>query len=348
MSILHRPLPTLLIIGASFVGATFWCANSSWARREVRDAWNGARPHEIMRPTPTSGGSSADGVSAPEARGRHADFESTIQPIFTARCVKCHGPDKEKGGLRLDTAAMLFRGDPADHVVIPGKSRESELFRRITLARDHDERMPPKESPLAADEIDAIRRWIDEGARYAQPSLRRVEARSAPDTSGAPAFEPTEAQKRAMAAIASLGGRLTLRAGGQGLVDANLSFVTPQRLPESLDALRPVAADVADLNLARTAVQNEHLRVLEEYGRLTSLHLEGTQVTDEGMDHVARASKLEYLNLHSTNVTDAGIEKLASLRDLKQLYVWQTGVSAQGAASLKESLPDVDVEFGTR
>lgn len=343
MSIFHRPLPTLLIIGTSFVGATFWCANSSWARREVRDAWNGATPCEIMNSAP------GDGLSAPEARLGHPDFESVIQPIFTSRCVKCHGPDKEKGGLRLDTAAMLFRGDPADHVVIPKKSRESELIRRITLARDHDERMPPKESPLAAHEIDAIRRWIDEGARYAQPSLHRVEARAVPQTSSSvPAIEPSEAQKRAMAAIASLGGRLTLRAGGQGLFDANLSFVSPQRLPESLDALRPVAADVADLNLARTSVKDEHLRVLDECDRLTSLHLEGTQVTDEGMDHVARASRLEYLNLHSTSVTDAGIEKLAALSGLKQLYVWQTGVSAQGAASLKESLPEVEVEFGTR
>ena len=56
-----------------------------------------------------------------------------IYPIFDANCVVCHGEEKVKGGLRLDTYDRLMRGGKEGAVIIPGKPERSILLERITL-----------------------------------------------------------------------------------------------------------------------------------------------------------------------------------------------------------------------
>src|SRR5580658_2837817 len=87
-------------------------------------------------------------------------FGRDILPILSHNCFQCHGPDEKarKAKLRLDT----HKG--ARSVVVPGKSGESELIRRIN--EDGDEMMPPSRTnrKLTAEQKETLRRWIDEGA----------------------------------------------------------------------------------------------------------------------------------------------------------------------------------------
>jgi hypothetical protein len=102
-------------------------------------------------------------VALPRCAAEAVEFNRDVRPILADACFACHGPDKakRKAGLRLDTeegaAKVLAAGDPA----------KSELFRRIT-AKDEDERMPPPKSgrALTAAQIEALRLWIAEGAKW--------------------------------------------------------------------------------------------------------------------------------------------------------------------------------------
>jgi uncharacterized protein DUF1553/uncharacterized protein DUF1549/cytochrome c len=85
-----------------------------------------------------------------------------VQAIFSARCVRCHGPEKQKGGLRLDTRTLALEGGVDGVVIDPGNSAESRLVRQIL--GEAKPRMPYREAPLDAGEIAAIRAWIDAGA----------------------------------------------------------------------------------------------------------------------------------------------------------------------------------------
>lgn len=97
-------------------------------------------------------------------------FNRDIRPILSDKCFQCHGPDatQRKAKLRLDSAqaalAPAASGSPA---IVPGKSDESELYRRL-ISSDHDERMPPAKTgkPLTAAEIQKLKTWVDEGANY--------------------------------------------------------------------------------------------------------------------------------------------------------------------------------------
>lgn len=97
------------------------------------------------------------------------DFQRDIRPILSNACFDCHGPDAKarKAKLRLDLPARdaLVGGDKA--IIVPGRPEQSELMRRITAA-DAAERMPPAKHTrqLKAGEIELLRRWIVQGAKW--------------------------------------------------------------------------------------------------------------------------------------------------------------------------------------
>ncbi|MBI3416557.1 MAG: PSD1 domain-containing protein [Verrucomicrobia bacterium] len=94
------------------------------------------------------------------------DFRRDIESIFVKRCYECHGPDQQKSKLRLDTKANAFRGGKSGKPsIVPGKSSESEIIRRVT-STDSDEMMPSKGARLTDEQIANLRAWIDQGANW--------------------------------------------------------------------------------------------------------------------------------------------------------------------------------------
>ncbi len=95
------------------------------------------------------------------------DF-ARVQAILESRCLECHNPDKVKGDLLMHTAEALIKGGDSGPSVVPGKPDESLLIKRILLPKGDDEIMPPKNGPLAAGDIELLKRWIAEGAKWPQ------------------------------------------------------------------------------------------------------------------------------------------------------------------------------------
>ena len=92
-------------------------------------------------------------------------FDTDILPVIQRRCTECHGKEKQKGKLRLDSFAELQKGVDGESVVTAGKAGESSLLVRISLPDSDDERMPPKGNRLS-DSVNAlIKRWIEQGAK---------------------------------------------------------------------------------------------------------------------------------------------------------------------------------------
>lgn len=96
-------------------------------------------------------------------------FDKAILPILQERCMRCHGPDKAKGKLRLHTRELI---QGQDDLIIPRNLDDSELIYRIALPLNDpdDEKMPPSDEPnqMKADEIWLIKWWVFNGASYEQ------------------------------------------------------------------------------------------------------------------------------------------------------------------------------------
>ncbi|GAB3927582.1 DUF1553 domain-containing protein [Larkinella terrae] len=94
------------------------------------------------------------------------DFNTQIKPLLNKNCIACHG-----GVKKASNYSLLFKHEalaPAKSgklAIVPGDADASELIRRLTLT-DHDERMPLEAPPLKPEEIELLRKWIDQGAEW--------------------------------------------------------------------------------------------------------------------------------------------------------------------------------------
>jgi mono/diheme cytochrome c family protein len=103
---------------------------------------------------------------APQTAPASVSFNRDILPILSNNCFACHGPDegKRETKFHFDTRDGAFA---KKGVIVPGNAAGSFLIERVTNP-DPDERMPPAETghTLSAKQIDLLRRWIDEGAKW--------------------------------------------------------------------------------------------------------------------------------------------------------------------------------------
>ena len=117
------------------------------------------------------GKTSVDVSKLPPASDRKdVSFAQDIKPIFDKSCIVCHGPEKSKGKLRLDTLQAVLKGGEDGKVVEAGNSAGSVLIQNVAHLGDPDDYMPPPKNkggipPLTPEQIGLIRAWIDQGAK---------------------------------------------------------------------------------------------------------------------------------------------------------------------------------------
>ena len=284
------------------------------------------------------------------------DFAKSVQGVFEARCIDCHGSKKQKGDLRLDSQEAAFA-----EVIKPGKSGDSKLYKHISLPADHEDIMPPKGDPLTKEQITLIKQWIDEGADWPKglvmiSAKERAAAKAAANRLPEPEIKEAPVSDGEKAAIAKL-------SSGEGIGDKSsvpLVMTLAQNTKLIYANFRLIGKDVNDghltpladiqnlseLDLANTQITAAGLGHIKGNKNLTKLSLANTSIDDAALKQIKGLTNLMSLNLYNTKVTDAGLASLKDMKFLRKVYAWQSGVTEQGGAELKKTLPNVDVNLG--
>lgn len=347
----HNLLRYGFCVGAAF---TLGLAPAAWA--EEAPAAPPAAPAPAAEPAP-----------APAAGG--VDFATAVWPILESRCIKCHGAEKPKAKLQLDTPEHILKGSEDGPVLVAGKPDESSLLQRVILPAGDDDIMPPKGDPLTPEQTAVLRQWITEGASFG--AWTGAEAVMADQVAAADAavqaheadgpvkstFEArleklaegvTPAPEEALAPLRDLGALVMPLDQKTPLLRVSLQLLGDKAGDEQLALLAPLKEQITWLNLGGTAITDAGIAQLAGFPRLTMLHLERTGVGDAGVAQLAPLSHLEYLNLYATKVTDAGLAPLAGLPELHKLYLWQSAVTEEGAAKLASAKPGLIVDTGAK
>jgi len=278
------------------------------------------------------------------------DFARDIQPVLQKNCLQCHGAEKQKGGLRLDSKDAAMKGGKDGIVLVAGQADKSDLYRRVILPPGDDDIMPSKGDPLTKAETDLIRDWINQGAVWPEGLIAKaaVSESAAPTPTGFAGLtpiKPTSAEAGAVTKLEALGVSVRPIAMNVNWREANFHALGTNVTDSFIAPLKDVMT-LVDLNLAGTKVTDTGLAAIASLTNLVILHLEHTAITDTGLAHLKKLSHLAYLNLYATSVTDQGLEQLSSLSNLKHLYVWETKVTAQGATNLQKTLPTLMISRG--
>jgi mono/diheme cytochrome c family protein len=113
-----------------------------------------------------------------------ADEEATsfeaARAVMESRCLECHTEEKAKGELILTTRERMMKGGEGGISVNIESPADSELLKRVHLAADDEDRMPPRKSgePLSPGEIDALTQWIRAGAPWPEGEVLSPRAKT--------------------------------------------------------------------------------------------------------------------------------------------------------------------------
>jgi uncharacterized membrane protein len=270
-------------------------------------------------------------------------YGAHVEPIFIKHCYDCHGPDEQKGRLRLDTYESLMRGGKHGPAIKAGNAKASELLRRVTLSSSDDDAMPPQgKRPLTANEIKVLELWVAAGASstLAADGIEGAPTQEAPVIAEVtfPEIDPAAvAQLRAplAAEVAQLKQRfpnlLDYESRGSANLVVDASALGARIGDDDLAALEPVSGQIVIADLSGTAITDRSAPLLAGMKRARVLRLTNTRITDATVLALAGLDQLQSLDLYATVVTPACLKVMQSLPKLRHLYAGATRIPADAA-----------------
>ncbi|HEY6168663.1 MAG TPA: c-type cytochrome domain-containing protein [Verrucomicrobiae bacterium] len=270
------------------------------------------------------------------------DFVKEVLPILQKNCFECHGAEKQKGKLRLDSKEAALKGGENGTAFIAGKSTESPLYKRTTLPRNDDDAMPPKGDGLTKAQQDILKAWIDEGADWPAIAITAAEKVDPAKVAGP---KPSAAELKAVAELAKAGVNARQVANGVNWRYANFRVAGSKFDAKTFAALKDIQ-NLQELNLSGVQLKDSDLANIAGLKNLERLNLSGSSVSDAGLVHLKNLTSLVSLNLFSTKVTDAGLKSLTGLKNLKTIYLFETKATDAGMAALQKALPNARIDRG--
>ena len=287
-------------------------------------------------------------------------YKDLVARVFQKKCTGCHGPSKQKGGLRLDGPDWIMKGGKNGKVLVNGDPDESELIKRLLLPEEDEDHMPPKEKNQLSDkELELLHWWISQGTDfekrvkdYAQNDTIKtmlVSFQSKSGNTGASSILPVEATSPAPASLIDslkkMGVLIQTLAPGSNYLSA--SFIN---LKNSADSVMPFIARLNSqlliLKLSGTGITDTALKYVSGLTRLKRLYLDRTTVSDTGIVTIGILSDLQYLNLVGTRVSANGIKQLNGLTALRTLYLYQSEVKTGEYQEIIKLFPKTYVDTG--
>ena len=277
-----------------------------------------------------------------------SEYLVVVAPIFKERCIGCHGAEKSKGKLRLDSPEWIAAGGENGPVLVAGKPDQSEIIIRAGSPLDDDDHMPPKSKPqLTKDEVAALKAWIQRGASFSEPApgIPVAKPLGATPAGSDSASGPAAADPVALAALADALIHVQPHAAGGNLLDVDCAAVAATLDDEKVRRLlTPIRLQIVDLSLARTKITDASVTLLAGMPAMRRLNLSSTAISDAGIAGIAGLPGIEELVIAQTQVSD--IEGLKVMAGLKRLYCWGAKLSAEKISALAAARPGLEINAG--
>jgi uncharacterized membrane protein len=307
-------------------------------------------------------------------------YAQVVRPILRDNCYGCHGRMRQKGGLRMDDSAGLFRGGKDGIVVRPGSGSASELIKRLLLPVEDEHHMPPKEKrQLNEREIVLLHWWIDQGASMSrtvaglgqpdsvraallsvQGAVRRVVVSDVPAEEVEAADEKAVEALRAMGILvlpvargshwleaeAEVGGAAAAGTAASGVATGGVAASGGSATGDWVRLLLPLKKQLISLKLGHTGIGDSAMGVIGQCGALRSLDVSGDSVGDAGLWALRGLKELRVLNLVGTKVSSVGVEGLKGLEKLRSVYLYQTRWRSGDWVELRRVMPKVGFDTG--
>jgi uncharacterized membrane protein len=280
-------------------------------------------------------------------------YSDMVQPILEVKCMGCHNSEKAKGGLVMETQAVLLKGGHNGALWDSTKNDFGLMLRRIHLPQENKKHMPPLGKPqLAEEESQILDRWIKSGASFTT-KVASLPERDSLRVLAAPLFQTIETDNYTFAAadeskVKELNNNYrVVRPLALGSPALGVEFFSIEKFkPEQLKELLAVKEQVVSLNLNKMPVRDEDVKTIGQFFNLRKLNLSFTNITGATLSELSKLKELKSVSLSGTKINSGSLKVLSSLPKLTQLFVWKTSIQPESLKMIQNQLKNVAIETG--
>ena len=276
--------------------------------------------------------------------------------IFEQKCNVCHGQNKQKGDLRLDTKEGILKGGEDGSLIGDSKSG-SILLKRIMLPLEDDDHMPPSEKKqLSAMEISFLNWWIKSGADFDKTlaelnfpdSLHGFLTRNERVTVNhlIPQQKVDQPDKITLEKLNSLNVLISPIALNSNYLSVSFMNVLPENLKQALEECIKLKQQIIWLNLDYQTLDILEWQQISFLTNLRKLSAKNSNLDDDKMVCFETLDSLVFMNLVGTNVSLSGFEKIKNLQNLESIYLYQTKIDKAGFKQINQFFPEATIDSG--
>jgi len=278
-------------------------------------------------------------------------YVKAVEPILQQKCVGCHGADKVKGDLLLNTPANILKGGKDGNILSFDKDKESMLFERIHLDITHKKHMPPEgKTQLTTEEVAILSRWIKAGGDF------KVKMRELAKTDSlfllANKYTPVDNTK------------VIGKTGLPDLKEYNSSYCTANYLFNGSDAievnffqrnfysqavlkkLENVKDQIIRLNMQSMPLTSEDINIISQFNNVENINLNYTSLDIKAIEPLKQLKKLKYLSICGIKFSEAELNSFLKGATFSKINVWSNVNNQAQLEKLAAQYPKIKFTIG--
>lgn len=261
-------------------------------------------------------------------------YKDLVQYIFDKNCISCHGENKQKGNLRLDSYDLMMKGGKSGKIIQLNNLEKSELITRILLPESDDKHMPPKgRLQLENFEIQILKWWVLHGVsstsrvkEHASDSMI-VHAVNQFNEKFSRKNEQTSF-KRPNVDVIDINTLNKLQSLGWSIIPLTkedhyyraVAFNINDSIEIALKELQSVSNQIIELKLSFTNLTDQQSTLLSSFKLIQKLWLDHTPITKQGLNNLNDLKNLKYLNLFATAMNENDLRSFANFQKIQLVY----------------------------
>ncbi len=278
-------------------------------------------------------------------------FESIVAPIIAQKCIGCHGPDKVKGDLQLNTPENILKGGKEGDILKSTKNKSSLFYERIHLPVSDEKHMPPDgKLQLTSDEITILNKWLLTGGNF------KIKPNELASTDSLLVLihkiKPVSPQK-----ADSKSNLPDLSEFNSNYCTANYLFHGSDEVEviffqgsfynhENLKRLEKIKTRIAILNMQGMPLKKEDLDVIVQFKNLQKLNLNNTKLDPGSLEVLKSLSALKVISICGIEFDDRSLDKFLEKASFAELHIWTKEGSEKKFAKIISKYPDIKIIAG--
>jgi len=288
-------------------------------------------------------------------------YERAIGPILQQKCVSCHGPEKIKGNLLLNTPENILKGGKDGHILMAQNGKESLLIQRIHLPLTDEKHMPPDgKTPLTTEELLILTRWIQAGGNLQLKMseiaktdslfmmVNQYQPKLGNQANNVKGGDRNETNNKEFPDLKQYNSNYcTTNYIYNGSSDIEVSFYQSKFYThDNLQKLLPIKDQIISLSMQNMPLKEEDIAFIAQLTHLKKLNLNYTFLKINQLSPLQNLKELNSISICGFNYDEKALTSFLQKAPIEKVQLWSNGLTSSQANSLVQQFPKIHFTIG--